>query len=258
MDVLGWEALLLLPTGRRVVTITRRTRDSLVVRAPPGTAVGERVRLGFRHEGAAPGPVRLLAEVQGQRARAGGAVELGLKCKALHSPAGRACLADFLRARFLGLPTPLAAFEAADDGAFFFFRREGAGAPDPMEDEVTRTTVRTPVRFACTYSIHDGTLSEARGRMLPGQAYNVTDHGLYIATEELTPGRGSHVFVDMAVALGPRPVRIRLGGEVYWSSGAAGGAAGGAFAVELHGDDEDGKVWRAFVEIQGRFGQRVR
>jgi len=195
--------------------------------------------------------VRLLAEVQGQRTRAGGGVEIGLKCVALHSPAGRACLADFLRARFLGLPTPLAAFEKAPDGAFFFFGREDAGGSNPMDDEATRTTVRTPVRFPCSYA-----LSDAPGTRLPGQAYNVTDHGLYIATEELTPARGQHVFVDMDVALGARPVRIRLGGEVYWSSG--GTARGGAFAVELHGDDEDGKVWRAFVEVQGRFGQKVR
>jgi Tfp pilus assembly protein PilZ len=248
-------ATLLLETGdvRCAVQTCSSTHMEIVVEG----AVPEEgtFRLAIYHSGFTSGLIRLLCKVV-QIQTSTTQSTLSLQYLALHSTSGRAALRAFL-SEGLGV--------TADEGAF----KEGAGgwfytcgeAPKscPVERERVRRATgevkaqRAEQRVVVRASVH----FKVAETTYAGQAYNVSENGVYIMSDDILPEVGTPVEVAFPVALHTKPFTIYLRGDVVWIMPGMTTPNGGGVGVRVATieDGAGGKAWLEYVGRESSFGR---
>ena len=212
-------------------------------------------RLAIYHSGVTSGLIRLLCKVvQIQPSATQSTLEL--QYLALHSTSGRPALRAFL-GEGLGVTADEDAFKEGA-GGWFYSCGEAPQRPRSERERVRRATgevkaqraeQRVVVRAGVHFKVAETTYA--------GQAYNVSENGVYIMSDDILPAVGTPIEVAFPVALHARPFTIYLRGDVVWTMPGMTTPNGGGVGVRVATieDGAGGKAWLEYVARESSFGR---
>jgi Tfp pilus assembly protein PilZ len=246
---------LLLETGDVPAKILRKNGEGMRLHVERVVSPGGTLKMSFQHVGSAPGAVRVMTAVDESKEFDGRTV-IEARYLALHSTAGKPCLASFLT-EFLGVATPdPGAYKEGAGGMFYGFRATRGATPRPegplsrasgqvqhSERREQRVVVRVPV------VVRVGTDT------FRAQAYNISFSGIYLLATESLPPVGTRVVVGFPVAMHAKPFNVKLAGEVVWAMPAMTATAGGGLGIRISqiDDDANGEVWKEYIKRESEF-----
>lgn len=248
-------ATLLMQRGDAKCRIKRTSRTEMTLIVDDGAMPeDDSVRLAIYHSGSVSGVVRILAEVVNLETSLL-ETEMTVSFVALHSTGGSSCLRSFLSE---GLGVTLSGqevFREGAGGAFFTFRKakpKGTASAPPSRTKGAEQSARNENRIAVRVPVEFRIESAA----FAGQAYNISNNGVYILSDEVMPERGTHVVVAFPVALHAQPFNIDLRGEVVWTMPGMSTRAGGGIGIRIDAveDGARGQAWREYVSREAEFG----
>jgi Tfp pilus assembly protein PilZ len=261
-----YRAVLLLNTEDRPTKVVGIDGDNILLRCESSVDLEPRARLRFERLGGKDRPeIHAMLELKSMLAEEDGH-HVTLRFIALFSTAGHDILHQFLTDG-MGLDSDdCGRFSDRPNGTYFVFgSRQGAAiadapakpkppppppapsrAPGPQRS-APRVTVRVPVHFSGGDTRRDG------------MAYNISDTGLYIATQEQVPSVGDTLKVLYPIRRPRRDILITLTGRVCWSMPGMTSSRGGGFGLEIItvSDDENGELWQSHVRNELDFGLQV-
>mgnify|MGYP001071437684 CR=1 FL=1 len=248
-------ATLLLETGDVRCTVTRSTATQMEVVVAGQVPEEGTFRLAIYHSGFTAGLIRLLTKVvQVQTSATQSTLEL--QYLAFHSASGRPAIRAFLL-EGLGVTADEEAFKEGAGGWFYSFGAPVQGRNGERtrvqrstgEVKAQRTQQRVVVRVGVRFKVGEETY--------PGQAYNISERGVYIMSDEILPEVGTPVEVAFPVALHAKPFNIYLRGDVVWTMPGMSTSTGGGVGVRVATieDGAGGHAWNEYVTRESSFGR---
>jgi Tfp pilus assembly protein PilZ len=250
--------VLLLATSDMPVRLVQVMGRSIEIRTPDAIVPDEKIRLRFENFGEHPGRIQAMVQVDSV---ADDNRQFSLSFLAFHSQEGRSCLEEFIESFLFLSPEHIQEYKAGADGTFCILTRDSespakcltqpstsiSSRAQSEADKPERVEVRVPVRTRVAFQF--------AGQMQPGEAYNISNSGLFITTHEKLPSNGSSVTVFYPVRDGVDLTRISLEGVVCWSSASMASATGGGFGVHFTriDDQRNGALWREHVDEELAF-----
>lgn len=246
-------ATLLLETGDVRCSVEQATSSHMEIAVEGSVPEDGTFRLAIYHSGFTSGLIRLLCKVVKVQTSAAKTL-MTVQHLALHSTSGRPALRAFLL-EGLGVAADEDAFKEGAGGWFYRFGDVVQRRP-PERERVRRATgevkaqraeQRVVVRVGVHFKVSEETFA--------GQAYNVSEKGVYIMSDEILPPVGTPIEVAFPVALHAKPFIVYLRGEVVWIMPGMSTAKGGGIGVRVATieDGAGGKAWNEFVMRESSF-----
>lgn len=244
----------MLETGDVRCAVIEAKQQYLVVHVEGHVPEDGSYRLAVYHSGRASGLVRMLCNVDEVKTGMTG-TSLKLRFLALHSTAGKPALRAFLQ-EGLGVSEPDE--QAFQDGAGGSFYNCKESRPKQVNRERVRRATgevqaqraerRVIVRVGVHFRIGEDSYA--------GQAYNVSQNGVYIISDDILPAQGTQIEVAFPVALHAKPFTIFLRGEVVWVMPGMSTRQGGGVGVQVSSIEDGalGKAWEEYVNREAEFG----
>ena len=248
-------ATLLLETGDVRCSVSSSSATHMEVTVDGQVPEEGTFRLAVYHSGFTSGLIRLLTKVV-QVQTQGSQSTLELQYLAFHSTSGRPAIRAFLL-EGLGFTADEEAFKEGAGGWFYSFgapvqRRAGERVRVRRatgEVKAQRTEQRVVVRVGVHFKVGETTY--------PGQAYNISEKGVYIMSDEILPEVGTPIEVAFPVALHAKPFNIYLRGDMVWTMPGMSTSTGGGVGVRIAAieDGAGGQAWNEYVTRESSFGR---
>lgn len=248
-------ATLLLETGDVRCNVVDSSSTHMEISVDGDVPEDGTFRLAIYHSGFTSGLIRVLCKVVKVQTNASQTL-MGLQYLALHSVSGRPALRAFLM-EGLGVAADEEAFKEGAGGWFYSFGNQAQRRPAPERERVRRATgevkaQRAEQRVVVRVAVH----FKVGAVTYPGQAYNISEKGVYIMSDDVLPAVGTPIEVAFPVALHAKPFNIYLRGDVVWTMPGMSSPKGGGVGVRVAAieDGAGGKAWHEYLMRESSFG----